>query len=336
MKKLCLFLFVFILGNSLFCHSADKELRKNKIDYLPEAILERDNERKVVVILKSGSAQPYTIAAAGIKDVINERCADVRLLEYTLKSEDSGFSRKNLHLCKKIKASNPQLVLTVGTRATEIAIQEIQSIPIIYSMVLNPEESGFTANGVIGVSLNIPAGKVYEMAKQVFPEVKTIGIIHKSSESRAYIENSKNEAGKRGLELVSYPIKSEEEIRIALKSLCKRVDALWMVPTSIYVPWAAKEILLYALREGIPVIGLSPRYVKAGALFSLSCDYEDIGHQAGEAAVEVLRGEKSLDNTPVLPRSVVLSFNLIVAERLGIKMPGKFILKAKNIYGRSR
>ena len=254
--KLYFFIFCFLAGSNLFLSSV-----------FPH---------QVVVILKSSSAKPYTIAVKGIRDVINKECADVQLLEYTI-----GKKGRNLHLCKTIKANNPQLMMTVGTRATEIAIQEMQNIPIIYSMVLNPEESGFVTNGTAGISLNMPASKVYEITQRVFPNVKTIGIIHKSSESKIFIKNSKKEANKLGFKLINFPIDSEKELRTALKQLSERADVLWMVPTSSYTPQAAKEILLYTLREGIPVIGLSPRFVKAGALFSLSCDYRDIGHQAG-------------------------------------------------------
>ncbi len=284
----------------------------------------------IVAILKSSSAKPYAIAVNGIRDVLNKECADVKLLEFTL--EEKGG---DLHLCKTIKANNPQLILTVGTKATEIAIQEMRNIPIVYSMVLNPEDSGFVTNGIAGVSLNVSASNVYEITQRIFPGVKTIGVIHKSLESRIFIENSKEEADKLGLELVNFAIDSRKELRTALKQLSERADVLWMIPTSIYTPQVTKEILFYTLREGIPVIGLSPLYVKAGALFSLSCDYKDIGHQAGEMAVRVLGG-KSLDNAVMLPRTTILSLNLIVAERLGAKIPGKLARKAKFVYGQGK
>ncbi|MCD6581287.1 MAG: hypothetical protein J7K90_05755 [Desulfuromusa sp.] len=53
-------------------------------------------------------------------------------------------------------------------------------------------------------------------------------------------------------------------------------------------PKTAKNILLFSFRNKIPFIGLSNAWVKAGALYALERDYDDIGQQSAEQCVQVL------------------------------------------------
>ncbi len=279
-------------------------------------------EKRAVVILKSSEARPYTIASSALKNVVTKKCRDVSVYEYTL--SDNVFA--------KINDKNPSLILTVGTDATRLAIEKAKGAAIIYSMVLNPEEISFVARGIPGVSLDITADRVLDATEKIIPGVKRIGIIHKPGEGEKFIKGSLEKANKRGVELISISLDSQNVMRDVLRELSRSADVLWMIPGSIYTPHTVKEVLLYALREGIPVIGLSPRYVKAGALFSISCDYEDIGRQTGEAVVRLLSGEALQKSLIILPRKIILSVNLIVAERLKLNIPQKVISSAGNVY----
>ena len=93
-----------------------------------------------------------------------------------------------------------------------------------------------------------------------------------------------------GLELVPIPVRSEAEVVEKIDELDGKVDLLWSVadPT-VFTPQSVRYILLHTLRSKIPLIGLSPSYVRAGALMSLSADYRDVGRQSGEQAVRILQ-----------------------------------------------
>ncbi len=280
------------------------------------------DESGAVVILKSSQAKPYTAASKGFREIMTKKHKDVRVYEYTLRED----------IFTEINDKAPSVILTVGTDATRLAYaQKMEGAPLIYSMVLNPEEVSFVTRGIPGVSLDISADKVLDTIEKIAPGVRRIGIIHKFDEGEKFIKSSLKEAGKRKIELISIPINSQNALEDALRELSTRADALWMIPGSLYTPNAVREVLLYALREGIPVIGLSPRYVKAGALFSLSCDYEDIGRQTGKAVAEMLSG-RELEKPPIPPRKVILSVNLIVAKRLKLNIPPEIINSAKNTY----
>jgi putative ABC transport system substrate-binding protein len=82
----------------------------------------------------------------------------------------------------------------------------------------------------------------------------------------------------------------------------------------------------------MPVIGYSRGMVKAGALFGLICDYEDLGRQAGEIAFRILKGEKPKEIPVEPPREKLLIINQIVADRIGFDTPDEIIEKAYEIF----
>ena len=72
------------------------------------------------------------------------------------------------------------------------------------------------------------------------------------------------------------------------------------------------------MRRRVPLIGLSAAHVRAGALASLSCDYDDVGVQTAELALRILAGEKPAAIPITTPRRVTLAINTRTAEHVGV------------------
>ncbi len=77
----------------------------------------------------------------------------------------------------------------------------------------------------------------------------------------------------------------------ALANLPNAVDVILAIPdTTVYTQQASKALLLFSFRNRIPLIGLTEAWVKAGALYALEWDYEELGRvlrrpRAAHAAV---------------------------------------------------
>jgi putative ABC transport system substrate-binding protein len=68
-------------------------------------------------------------------------------------------------------------------------------------------------------------------------------------------------------------------------------------------------------------MGLSPAFVKAGALMALAVDYQEVGAQCGGLATKILSGESPSSLPIATPQRVVLHVNLKTAETIGLKIP---------------
>jgi putative ABC transport system substrate-binding protein len=282
-------------------------------------------ERVVVSVVFSSDIEAYRQAWSGFKEFLGEKKVSLWVSEYSLKEEEPEqvYSRMN--------KQKPDVVVTLGTKASKLAKEKIKDISVVFCMVFNPEK--MVGLNITGVSMEIPAEIKIEGIKKILPGAKKIGLIYSSESTVAYTEISRV-CDQMGFKLITRMIDSEEGLPGALKDISSQIDCFLMIPDSkIYSPISVKHLLIQSLREGFPVIGLSSLYTKAGALFSFDCDYGDLGRQAAGITLRILNGEKPGDIAPAIPKKTKLSLNLATAERSGIEIPSQIIQEASEVFG---
>lgn len=279
---------------------------------------------ELVIALKSLEVKPYETALKSFKETLREKSYDLNVEEYVLK----GDAEQKDGLLAKIKKKSPRLIVTLGSAATSYIAKDIKDTPVVFCMVLNPTASGFiqsmnaSGNNMTGASLDIPLEAQFEALRSVIPSARKVGVIYNPSETESVIQEATKAAEEIGLKLVSIPIISEEEVPEALRTLDGKVDALWSVADStVFSRGSTKFILLHTLRNKIPFIGLSPAFVKAGALMALATDYQEVGTQCGELAVRILSGDHPSSLPITMPRTITMYLNLNTAEILGLEVP---------------
>ena len=239
-------------------------------------------------------------------------------------------------IIKETKGSD--LILSMGTTATLAAKKVIKNTPIVFCMVLNPVSSGIARNmespggNITGASLDIPLKSQFEYIKLLIANVKTVGVMYSPQETRTMVQEAFGIARSMNLSLVAKPISSEREVPDALKSLLSKIDVLWSVADgTVFGAQSTQYILLNTLKAEVPFIGLSPSFVKAGALMALSCNNGDIGKQAAEIANRVLNGENPGNIAIAVPREISMWINLRTADQLGLRIPDHIIKSADKV-----
>jgi len=256
----------------------------------------------------------------------------------TVKYDLDGQFEKGLKIARKIRTFNPDMVLAIGTTAALAAKKEIKDVPIVFCLVLNPVSSGLVESmespdgNITGASLDIPLITQYKYAKLLIPDLKNIGVIYNPEETGKLVQNAAEVAKQDDLLLTARAIYSEREVSEALWDLVNKIDALWSVADgTVFGPQSTQYILLNTLRTGTPFIGLSPSFVKAGALMALSCDYYDIGKQAAGIANRILNGESPEDIPISVPRKVSFHINLKTADHIGLQVSQDVIKLADEV-----
>ena len=248
-----------------------------------------------IAVIKSRDSSLHNAALSGFRAALQDKDVNASISVYNI--EDDTTERE---IVSRIKTTKPDLIVTLGTMATKAASEGITDLPIVFSVVLNPVDSGLvksmksSGNNLTGASMDIPVKTQFEWFKKVVPNVKTIGVLYNPDETKTVIDEAVKVAEEMKLKLIAVPVYSEKEVPKAAQDLMRRVDALWPVADSTVFssPQAAQFILLHTLRTKTPFMGLSSAFVKAGALFTVGCNYEDIGRQSGELAARTLAGEK--------------------------------------------
>ncbi|MCK4304042.1 MAG: ABC transporter substrate-binding protein [Candidatus Eisenbacteria sp.] len=280
---------------------------------------------KLAVVFPS-QANAYQEAWSGFQSVVGQAAVSLEVMRFNLKEEPSG------QILGSIRRERPDLVLTLGTKPAKLARDSLGDVAVIFCMAFRANE--LAGPLMTGVSMEIsPAAKLSTL-KRLVPEARKVGVIYSPALTNQ-MEDISRYCGELGLELVAVPIESESELPSALRSIVGRIDSYLILPDAdIYSPKSVEHLLLQSLRYKFPVIGLSAHYTKAGALFSLDCDYRDLGRQAAEIALRVLRGENPGDLAPEEPRITELSFNVVAAERFGIRNQRQIEDEARVVFGR--
>ncbi|MGH2628542.1 MAG: ABC transporter substrate-binding protein, partial [Anaerolineales bacterium] len=172
-----------------------------------------------------------------------------------------------------------------------------------------------------GVSMDVSFAEQFDALKRVLPRAKRVGVVHQSSNS-GLVQRARDAARARGLELIGVSVDSSDQIPNALEGLTGKVDALWSFADSlVYSPNLAQFIILHTLRHRLPFMGVSLGYVKAGALFCVYADYQDVGRQSAEMTAEILKGKPPLSIPMQSPRLSKMALNLSAAEAIGQDIP---------------
>jgi putative ABC transport system substrate-binding protein len=298
---------------------------------LPGAIAAQ--ERRIVIVKSSNSAG-FQAATEGVKKEIRKGQFNPVFIEYDLSLSSAGEEQD----VKKVRELKPDLIVTIGSRSTALLSQVITDIPIVFSEVLNPISSGFARSmrssqrNLTGASLDIPIRTQLDKFRLIVPGMRRLGVIY-TRDSEPMVKEARKVCQEMGLELLATGISSEREIPQVIETLGEKVDGLWAVAdTLIFTPQSTQYLLLYSLRNGIPIEGPFTSFVKAGALFTLAWDDKDIGRQSGELALRILAGENPKDIPISTPRMIYLILNLRTAEQINLDIPPHIVSVAKEVY----
>lgn len=283
---------------------------------------QKSTSKLLIAVVKEKGLKEHDIAVEGFCEELNKEKISFQL---------ENFDERDTKLIARLKLLKPDIILAVGIVAAERVTPEIQNIPIVFSMVMDPKGSGITAKNIYGASIDIPVRIQLETIKQVLPKLTRIGVIYNPPENENLIKEARAIAKELGLDLKTYPVQSEPDIP-QLNKL--PIDVLWIIVDSVVCTKSIilEQLLRTGLESGIAVMGYSQNYAKAGALIGISCDYRDIGRQSGEIALKVLKNEPPIELKNSVPRIVKFYLNRTAARELGIALPDAIYKKASEVY----
>ena len=227
-----------------------------------------------IVILANSNTTPYQDAISGFKNGLS-RQQNVVYSELFL-----GKTQNNAALITKTFAENrPDLVCALGGTATKLTLQSTKSIPVVSTMVMKPNV--FTkARNVTGVYLNFPLATQFQWLENILPGYRQVAVLYNPDEKEENIKKAKKIAKQRGVNLIAIPVETAKQLPYALEQLANNVQALLAIPDQVAMSSkTAQAVLLASFRNRVPFIGLSNKWIKAGALYALAWDYKDLRRQ---------------------------------------------------------
>jgi putative ABC transport system substrate-binding protein len=280
-----------------------------------------------IAVIVSQDAHPYQEALDGFRSHLEQQGVraqfDVHLLH-----GDGALAGAALRRARQDGAS---LVLALGSLGAQAAVRDARDVPVVAGLILNAEDLAKSPNAT-GVVLEFPVETELRYLQRLLPGQRNVGVLFNPPENQTRIDAAARVASALGLTLHARKVDSPKDLPEALESLNRKADVLWGVADQIVLnPQTVRPILLFSLRNRIPFVGLSATWVKAGALYALDRDYNDIGLQCGEIAVKILQGTPPSALPPVPPRKVVYSVNLKTARLLRVDIQGPVLQAAQAV-----
>jgi len=262
-----------------------------------------------IVVLQGIRVKPYTEALEGFAAACGCK------FEQLVLSEMAGADIR-----RKIDGLRPQMVLAVGMQALAEA-RKIRDLPVVYLMVLNPLGLPAGESNITGVSMLIPPDKQLAALTDTLPDRTNIGLLYDPDRSGSFVQEARQAAAKSGLNLVARPVSDARQAPELILGMKDQIDVFWMIPdVAVVTPETVEFLLLFSFQHKVPIFTFSEKYVEMGAFMSMDIDARDMGRQAGEMAGAILAGADINRIKPVYAASAVVSTNVMIARKLGIKL----------------
>jgi putative ABC transport system substrate-binding protein len=224
------------------------------------------------------------------------------------------------------------VIAAAGTVATAAAKAATTTIPIAFSMAVDPVAEGFVATlarpggNLTGVtSLNVEIGpKRLELLHEVVPTATNMALlVNPTNPSLAEPFSRALQAAARalGLQLHVLHASSEREIEAAFETLVKmRTGGLVIMPDQLFLA-RTEQLAALTVRHAVPSVHLFRKFAAAGGLMSYGTDEAEYYRLVGIYVGRILNGEKPSDLPVQQVTKVELIINLKTARALGLSIP---------------
>lgn len=276
-----------------------------------------------VEVLQVTDIEPYREALNGFlkslqgSGLIDGKNLSVHKTAIDFDVENGGFWSKLgvlmriRHEAARIVEAKPDLVLTIGTPATKYArgMMTEARIPLVFTAVANPEDAGCVSlvdagEGATGSTLYTDMTDSLQLVKDVFPNVRRIGMVHSDDENGVANVTAATAKGKPlGLEVNARLVNKNEHIAPKLKELHAGGVDMFAVPLDTYYGLhryeAAMDLGDFGIENKVPVVTLAMVRVPGAALY-IGADFKQVGQLAGVQAAKILKRRTKPDVLPIL------------------------------------
>ncbi len=269
-------------------------------------------------------------ATKGFKAALKEKLGDDVAFD---EQNASGESANCATIANQFVSSDVDLIMANATPALQAATAATGDIPIVATSITDyataleiTDWSGTTGINVTGTADLAPLKDQAEMIKELFPDVKKVGIVYNSGEA-----NSKYQADEitkylkeLGIETKEFTTADSNDIAAVVTAACAECEVLY-VPTDNSMASSTEIVNNVAEPAGVPIVAGEAGICKGCGVATLSIDYYSIGYKAGEMAYEILvngadPAEMEIEYADDLTKQYVASR----CETLGVTVPDTY------------
>jgi putative tryptophan/tyrosine transport system substrate-binding protein len=256
-----------------------------------------------VAILQHASTPVLDDTVRGMIDALaKEGFVEGTTISYQRYNSEGDISVSN-SIAKEMVAGNFDLFLTSSTISMQTLANANRGHKTVqlFGAVADPAAAGIGINmskpldhaaNLVGIGSFIPVNRAFQIAREMFPALKSVGVPWNPAEpnSRAFVVKAREVCKGLGITLLEANVDNSAGVGEAVDSLASRgAQAIW-VGGDVTVIVAIDTVIAAGRKAHIPVFSLIPGKPDRGTLFDSGADFYRVGMQVGELAAEVLHG----------------------------------------------
>ena len=264
-----------------------------------------------VLVIGDTRLKPVVQMVAGIEDAM-----DGRVPVYS-PSEAKG------KLSALVEQHAVHTVIALGRQSIEEALTLPSSITVLYNLVILPPS--IDRLNTAGLYMGTPIKEYLRLVTTYLPDIKKICVIA-SPQVLSVLGNNPVP------QVTVYKVSNTFDFVDNIRKL-KGVDALLLLPDiSLLTKKAFEEIYLFSFRQKVPLLGISKKNVRQGALLALEFDPESSGRSLGMMARDSLKRHGFVKNQALPPQHFNLYINRNTAKKMDIVIPDEMFEMATTVY----
>ena len=270
-------------------------------------------------------------ATQGFQDALKDKLGDN--VKFDLQNAQ-GEQTTAATICNGFVSDGVDLILANATSPLQSAAAATTTIPILgtsvtdYATALEISDwSGATGRNISGTSDLAPIEEQEAMLKELFPDVKQVGLLYCSAEANSLYQIQLFEAAldKDGIAYKEYAIADTNEVQSVTTAAAGECDVLY-IPTDNTLASVTETVYNVVAPAKIPVIAGEEGICNGCGVATLSISYYDLGYATGEMAYEILAEGADITTMDVrYAPNVTKKYNAKICEELGITVPDDYV-----------
>jgi len=283
-------------------------------------------------------------ALTGIRSAFKVRG---RSHEFFVMQADSD-PEKGRRLLVGLRSRRVDLVFAMGTEAALLAKKHISDLPVVFTAVTNPIESGVVPNwkssgsNLAGNSNWIDPETTVRVFRLAVPRLQRLGVLRSRMSGvvsaaelkglRRYLKDGRSKG--MTLSVIERELTDVKQIAKAVRELADSgVQAIW-IPIDFQIYQNADKVLAAARERGLPIVSTSMKAVRTAAVAGVLPDYDLLGQRAAVIALRILEHKSRPMDIPIgTQRSHRVVVNLDVARRCDYELRLSALVLADQIIG---
>jgi len=235
----------------------------------------------------------------------------------------NGTQFENIKALAAYKDVEHKQFVSIGLSAS-VAAKSLTDRQVIFCQVFNYQDYGLLTAKHKGVSMMPSMSKTFSAWRALAPDITDIGIISGAG-FEDMLQAAKSAAKSYGITLHHAVVNSDKEYQYAYKEMADKVQGYWVLPDNRVLSGnVLRDVITFSVRNSKQVAVFSEELLDLGGLFSATSDSQDIAQQVLSRLDQAQGKEATPGADIVYLDKAVLRINSVMAQRLGLEIPGQF------------